>query len=143
MDRRIHHTFFYPEKPEAVWDYLTRPDLMERWLMKTTFQPIIGFDFQFFTKAMPELGFDGVVHGTVLEIIPHEKLSYSWKSGPGNNRITLDSIVTWTLIARDNGTELVLDHSSFKKIDFTIFAMLEEGWLKNIKKIAELVAASK
>jgi uncharacterized protein YndB with AHSA1/START domain len=32
-----------------------------------------------------------------VEVVPLQKLSYSWKTGPGEGRITVDSLVVWTL----------------------------------------------
>src|SRR5215510_7634038 len=97
MTDHIHHKVFFSHSPEDVWEYLTKPDLIAQWLMENDFQPIIGFDFQFRTRPMPNLDFDGIVYCKVVEIVPYKKLSYSWKGGPGNGRITLESLVAWTL----------------------------------------------
>jgi uncharacterized protein YndB with AHSA1/START domain len=143
MNQVIKHQFFFPHPPEMVWDYLTKPALMEQWLMKNDFQPIIGFDFQFKTNPYPPLNFDGIVYCKVLEIVPFKKLSYSWKSGPGDGKITLDSVVTWKLEQTDGGTELHLEHSGFNKKDnLTIYSALTDGWLKNLNKIANLLNTS-
>lgn len=140
MADNIKHQFFFPHRPEVVWEYLTRAELMELWLMPNDFLPIPGHNFQFRTKPMPQLDFDGIVYCKVLEIVPHHTLSYSWKSGPGSGKIELDSIVVWKLIPKDDGTELLLEHSGFREFDnLTMFTALKGGWLKNIQKIAELL----
>jgi uncharacterized protein YndB with AHSA1/START domain len=144
MTRIIKHQFSYPHPPEIVWEYLTKPELMELWLMKNDFQPLVGHDFQFRTNPIPGLDFDGVVYCSVLEIVPFEKLSYSWQSGPGEGRITLESVVVWNLVRTDNGTELLLEHSGFGKpenLDF--FNGLNHGWEKKSEKIMELLKAGK
>ena len=144
MATSINHRFFFPHPPEAVWEYLTNADLMEQWLMKNDFLPIIGHDFQFRTNPMPSLEFDGIIFCKVLEIVPFKKLSYSWKGGPGNGKITLDSIVVWQLQPTDKGTELFLDHSGFSKIEnLAIYNAMNDGWFKNIHKIAERINAAK
>src|SRR5688572_20582834 len=97
MTRNIKHQFFYPHPPEVVWEYLTRSDLMEQWLMKNDFQPVVGLDFTFRTGAVPALDFDGTFHCRVLEIVPNRKLSYSWNAGPGGGEIMMESVVTWIL----------------------------------------------
>jgi uncharacterized protein YndB with AHSA1/START domain len=136
MTKTIQHKFFFAHAPEFVWDYLTKSELMEQWLMPNDFMPIIGYDFEFRTKPKPEVEFDGIFYCKVLEIIPFKKLSYSWKGGPGNNQITLDSFVEWTLQAKDNGTELSLLHSGFKEIEnFALYNAMNDGWIKNINKI--------
>src|SRR3954465_14827457 len=105
MTQVIKHEYFFPHPIEAVWDYLTKSELMAQWLMKNDFQPIVGFDFQFRTGPIPSLDFDGIFYCKVLEIVPLKKLSYSWKSGPGNAEITLESVVMWKLQATDKGTQ--------------------------------------
>ncbi len=140
MERSIKHTFFYPHPPERVWEYLTKPELMELWLMKNDFQPIVGLDFQFRTSPIPSLNFDGIFYCKVLEIVSFKKLSYSWKSGPGDGKITLESIVVWKLEPTDKGTELHLEHSGFAKeenLDF--YNGLMHGWLEKFQKIADLL----
>jgi uncharacterized protein YndB with AHSA1/START domain len=140
MTNSIKHQYFFPQGPEMVWEYLTRAELMELWLMPNDFLPIVGHDFQFRIKPMPQLDFDGIVYCKVLEIAPHQRLSYSWRSGPGNGKIEIDSIVSWKLVPKDDGTELFLDHSSFKELgNINMFSAMNDGWLKNIQKIAVLL----
>ena len=140
MQTSINHQFFFPHPIEQVWEYLTKPELMEMWLMKNNFQPIIGFDFEFRTNPIPSLNVDGVFYCKVIEIIPFKKLSYSWKSGPGDGKFILDSVVVWKLQPKDKGTELFLEHSGFEKIEnVSLFNAMNGGWLKNIQKIDELL----
>lgn len=142
MQKTIKHTLHYNHAPQHVWEYLTRPEFLEQWLMKTDFQPMEGRDFQFWTKPLPQFCFDGNIYCKVLEIIPFKKLSYSWKGGPGDGTFTLDSVVVWTLDAKDNGTELVLEHSGFKAEENAImFQVMEAGWLKNMQRIGDLLNA--
>ncbi|MDQ2720144.1 MAG: SRPBCC domain-containing protein [Bacteroidota bacterium] len=144
MQTEIQHKWFYNQSPQEVWDYLTKPELMQQWLMKNDFELIVGHDFQFRTNPIPDLNFDGIFYCKVLEIIPLKKLSYSWKCGPGNHELTLDSIVVWTLNVKYNGTELFLKHAGFKEIEnFNMYTALKDGWLKNMQKIAELLKAAK
>jgi uncharacterized protein YndB with AHSA1/START domain len=140
MADRIKHQLFFPHPPEQVWEYLTRADLMELWLMPNNFIPVQGHEFQFRIKPMPQLDFDGIVYCKVLEIAPHHTLSYSWQSGSGEGKIDLDSIVVWKLTPKGHGTELLLEHSAFRGFDnLGMFSALNGGWFKNIQKIAELL----
>jgi len=147
MSKSIRHQFFFQHSPEVVWEYLTKADLIEQWLMKSDFEPIIGYDFQFKSRPLPDLNFDGIIYCKVLEVVPFKKLSYSWKLGPGGGKITIDSLVEWTLNPKENGTRLLLEHSGFKETEDTsintLYTMMDAGWLKNINKIAELVNAAK
>ena len=142
MKRIIKHQFFFPHPPETVWEYLTKTELMEQWLMKNDFQPILGFEFQFRTGAIPNLDFDGIFYCKVLEVIPFKTLSYSWRSGPGGGDITLDSVVVWKLEPRDTGTELFLEHSGFEREEnLNFFNGLNHGWVEKLQNIANLLTA--
>lgn len=142
MTKIIKHQFFFPHPKETVWEYLTKPELMEQWLMKNDFQPIVGLDFQFRTNPIASLDFDGIFYCKVLEIVPFKKLSYSWKSGPGEGKITLDSVVIWKLEATDKGTELFLEHSGFaKKENLNFYDGLMHGWVEKLHNIAKLLNA--
>ncbi|SHE59180.1 SRPBCC family protein [Pedobacter caeni] len=142
MAKLIKHQFFFPHPQERVWEYLTNPELMEQWLMKNDFKPIIGHDFQFRTNPIPSLDFDGIFYCKVLAIVPFTELSYSWKSGPGEGEITLDSVVVWKLQATDKGTEVILEHRGFaKKENLNFFNGLTAGWLEKLDKIKTLLDA--
>jgi uncharacterized protein YndB with AHSA1/START domain len=142
MKRSINHQFFFSHPPEAVWEYLTNSELMGLWLMKNNFQPIIGADFQFRTGPIPSMDFDGIIYCRVLEIEPYKKLSYSWTSGPGEGRITLDSIVVWKLEPTDKGTEVFLEHSGFEEeVNLTLYNGLNKGWLDKFLNIEKLLNA--
>jgi uncharacterized protein YndB with AHSA1/START domain len=137
MAKVIKHQFFYPHPPEAVWDYLTKPELMELWLMKNDFQPVLGHEFQFRTNPHPDVNFGGIFYCKVLEIVPFKKLSYSWKCGPGDGSITIDSVVNWELQPKDNGTLLLLDHNNFAIMEnLALFNSMIDGWLRNMHNIA-------
>ncbi len=143
MKKVIKHQFFFPHSTEMVWEYLTKPELMEQWLMKNNFQPIVGFDFQFKTGPIASLDFDGTFYCKVLEIIPFKKLSYSWNCGPGKGKITLDSVVVWTLQPIDKGTNLFLEHSGFaKEENLNFYNGLNHGWIEKLQKIEELLNAT-
>ena|ERR1700744_740426 len=142
MSKKIQHQLFFPHSPEAVWEYLTNAELMELWLMKNDFKPIVGHDFQFNVKPVPSLDFDGIVYCKVLEIVPFKKLSYSWKLGPGDGTINLDSVVRWELQPKGKGTELLLDHGNFTILENAgIFSAMDKGWLDNMHKIADSLNA--
>jgi uncharacterized protein YndB with AHSA1/START domain len=140
MARLIKHQFFFPHPPAAVWEYLTDSDLMAQWLMKNDFKPVIGHEFQFRTGGKPNINFDGIFYCKVLEIIPFEELSYSWNCGPGEGKITLESVVVWKLEAKDKGTELYLEHSGFaKEENLDLFNGLNLGWLEKFQNIDKLL----
>jgi uncharacterized protein YndB with AHSA1/START domain len=135
MQRDIRHQFTFSRSPETVWKYLTVPELIAEWLMTPhNFKPVAGQKFQFKTKPIPQFGFDGNVYCEVLEVRPHEKLSYSWKGG------SLDSVVVWTLEPTANGTILTLEHKGFKGIkNFIPYIAMNRGWIKIIKRLLRIL----
>ncbi len=144
MEKSINQTSFFEQKPSEVWEYLTRPELMELWLMKNDFQPILGHEFQFRHNPLPNFNFSGIVYCKVLEIVPHKKLSYSWKGGGMDGKITLDSIVEWTLHEKDNGTELQLVHTGFTdQLHPMVYQIMNDGWRQNTQKIPVLIKEEK
>ena len=137
MSKEIRHKLFFPQAPEEVWEYLTDSDLMSLWLMPNDFKPVVGHDFRFKVNPLPQMGFDGISYCKVLEIVPFKKLSYSWKAGPGEGQITVDTLVVWTLIPKEKGTELDLVHSGFEEsVNPLLYTGMFNGWLQNMKKIA-------
>ncbi|HET6996845.1 MAG TPA: SRPBCC domain-containing protein [Chitinophagaceae bacterium] len=143
MAKNIKHSLFYPHPPEMVWEYLTQPQLIAEWLMPNDFQAVVGHNFQFRTKPMPNVDFNGIVYCQVLEVVPLKKLSFSWKGGPSDGVITMNSVVEWTLVSKDGGTELLLEHSFSEISNLDIFSLMDQGWLKNMHKIPNLINAAK
>jgi uncharacterized protein YndB with AHSA1/START domain len=143
MKRTIKHQFSFSHPPEKVWDYLTKPELMEQWLMKNDFQPIVGYDFQFRTGPIPSLDFDGICHCKVLEVVPFKRLSYSWNCGPGDGKITLESVVVWKLQPTEKGVDLFLEHSGFEREEnLSFFNGMSHGWQEKLSKIDALLNAA-
>lgn len=135
MQKDIRHQWFLQHPPETVWLYLTDSKLLAQWLMPNNFEPVVGKKFKFQAKPKIKFGFDGNIYCEVLEVIPFKRLSYSWKGGPGNGKISLDSIVTWTLREKDKGTELLLEHTGFTGIkNFITYFVMNKGWLTILKK---------
>jgi len=77
MQKEIKQTWHFKQSPQEVWEYLTKPGLIEQWLMKTNFKPIAGHKFQFTFAPKPDSKYEGAVNCEVLELKPFTKLSYS------------------------------------------------------------------
>ncbi len=76
--------------PEKIWRALTQPHLIEEWLMKTDFAPVIGHGFTL-------TGDWGSVDCRVTAIEPNRTLAYTWEA------MGLESVVTWTLTPSGGG----------------------------------------
>lgn len=142
MQTEIKNEWIYEQSPNQVWEYLTQADLIALWLMPNNFEPILGHEFEFTIKPIPSLDLDGIMYCKVLEIVPFEKLVYSWKAGPGNDVITLDTVVEWTLKKYGNGTKLLLKHKGFKETNLAIFTGMTDGWEKNIQKMISFLTSN-
>ena len=144
MKTEIKHTYSFKCSPEEVWEYLTKAELLEKWLMQNNFELNVGAHFQFYLKPVPEINFDGNIYCTVLEIIPLKKLSYSWKNGSNTGGISLDSTIEWTLHQNGKITELHLLHSGFDNLEHAkLYAAMHQGWVKNMGEIAKQINALK
>jgi uncharacterized protein YndB with AHSA1/START domain len=52
--------------------------LIEEWLMRNDFKPIVGYKFNFRSSPVPH--WNGVAHCEVLVVEHNERLSYSWNA---------------------------------------------------------------
>jgi uncharacterized protein YndB with AHSA1/START domain len=134
----------FPHAPETIWKTLTTGELIGRWLLMapTGFEPVKGKHFTF--QTTPAGAWDGIIHGQVLEVMPNERIAYSWKGGHEGNvgyGSRLDTVVTWTLSKVENGTRLRLVHSGFvlPKND-TAFTNMGEGWKKVVRTVGAIAA---
>ena len=141
MQREIYQTWFFPQSPKEVWEYLTNPDLIEQWLMKTDFKPVLGQKFRFMFTAKPGSKYDGFVNCEVLEIIPNSKLSYSWDGSIKDKSRFYNSIVIWTLVPKNNGTELQLEHNGFDVLEDILNHT--NGWKSCLTKFEEQINLTK
>jgi len=131
--KEIRYTWFFEQPIEKVWQYLTDAELLGQWLMPNDIKPVAGHNFMFRVKPVPQIDFDGNVYCEVLEVNEPHTLVYSWKGGPAAGQITLDTIVHWTLQAKDDGTELSLLQTGFKEDqNAAAYASMDKGWSTHI-----------
>ena len=102
---------FLSRPPDQVWQALTDPRLLARWLMPNDFVPAVGHQFTFRTEPVPQHGFDGLVHCQVLDLDPPRLLRFSWRGG------ALDTVVSWRLVPEGAGTRLLITHDGFDDRD--------------------------
>jgi uncharacterized protein YndB with AHSA1/START domain len=137
MEKEIKKTWHFNQSPQEVWDYLTKPELIEQWLMKTDFQPIIGHKFYFIGECNNEG--KAAAYCEVLELEPCSHLSYSWQANSVYDNKPFNSKVVWTLIPKDNGTELQLRHNGFTLLEDVIAH--NDGWTRIGNKIVKFLNA--
>ena len=125
---KINLAWDLPHAPAKVWRALTDPALVAQWLLKTDMPAEPGQAFTFRTDPMPH--WDGIVNSQILELEPQKRLRYTWNVGSGP--AGLDTVVTWTLVPRDGGTRLELEHSGFKPENGQAFGGAKLGWERNV-----------
>mgnify|MGYP001551602271 CR=1 FL=1 len=139
MQKEIKQMWFFRQTPQEVWEYLTKPELIEQWLMKSDFQPIVGHKFRFIGGCNDEG--NNVANCEVLEVKPYSLLSYSWQANSAKDNKPFDSKVVWTLVLKENGTELQLVHNGFTVLED--LALHNDGWTRCGSKIVELLTVIK
>ena len=120
-----------PLPPEKIWRALTQGALIEEWLMKNDFQPVVGHRFSF--RSTPVPGWDGIINSEVLEIQPNSRLSYSWGT------MGMMSVVTWTLTPTKGGTHVRMEQTGFRSETDANFKGARYGWTKFIGKMEQVV----
>ncbi|MGD1067825.1 MAG: SRPBCC domain-containing protein [Vulcanimicrobiaceae bacterium] len=118
-----------PYPPEKVWRALTQPQLIEEWLMKNDFVPVVDHQFRFSADW-------GGVDGRVVTVEPNTTLAYTW-GGFG-----LESIVTWTLTPTSTGTHLRMEQTGFKPDQPQFYEGAKQGWPRFIASLEQVLRSS-
>ena len=116
-----------PHPPEKIWRALTQGPLIEAWLMKNDFKPVVDHSFKFTADW-------GAVDGKVLEVEPNKALTYSWAA------YGLESVVTWTLTRTLKGTHLRMEQSGFRTDQEQAYQGAGFGWRKFLDGLEQVVA---
>jgi uncharacterized protein YndB with AHSA1/START domain len=116
-----------PFPPGKIWPALTQPHLIEEWLMKNDFTPVVGHRFNLRADW-------GVVECQVQAVEPNTTLSYSWDA------YDLKSIVTWTLTPSSTGTYLRMEQSGFRPDQRQYFEGAKAGWRRFFSALEQVVA---
>ena len=106
-----------PFPPEKIWRALTQPHLIEEWLMKNDFMPVVDHRFNL-------RGDWGAVDCQVLAIEPNKTLSYTWAA------MGLESVVTWSLTPTGTGTLLRVEQAGFRPDQQQAYQGAKFGWQK-------------
>jgi uncharacterized protein YndB with AHSA1/START domain len=116
-----------PYSPENIWRALTQPHLIEEWLMKNDFKPVVGHRF--------DLRADwGAVGCQVVAVEPNRTLSYTWEA------YGLESVVTWTLSPSNTGTRLRMEQSGFRPDQQQAYQGAKGGWPRFFAALEQLLA---
>jgi uncharacterized protein YndB with AHSA1/START domain len=127
-----------PHPPEKVWRALTQSALIDQWLMKNDFQPVVGHRFKF--RAAPMAHWNGVTDCEVLVVEPNRRLSYRWHSSGDEAATGLKTVVAWTLTPTNGGTLLRMEQSGFRSGQESNYQGAMYGWQKFIGGLERVLA---
>ncbi|HVJ32056.1 MAG TPA: SRPBCC domain-containing protein [Terriglobia bacterium] len=113
--------------PEKIWRALTQPHLIEEWLMKNDFKPIVDHRFNLSADW-------GAVDCQVLVVEPTKKLSYTWSA------YGLESVVTWTLTPTSAGTRLRMEQAGFRPDQQQAYQGAKAGWPRFLATLEQVLA---
>jgi len=116
-----------PFPPEKIWRALTQPHLIEEWLMKADFKPVVGHRFDFRANW-------GAVDCEVLTVEPNRTLTYTWEA------LGLESVVTWTLTPAGTGTLLRMEQTGFRPDQQQAYHGARAGWPRFLEALERLLA---
>jgi len=122
-----------PHPPEKIWRALTQPHLIEEWLMKNDFRPVV--DHRFNLRADW-----GTVDCQVLAVEPNKKLSYTWNATHDEAVNSLKSVVTWTLTPTSTGTHLRMEQSGFRPDQPRYYGGAKAGWPQLFANLERVLA---
>jgi uncharacterized protein YndB with AHSA1/START domain len=128
-----------PHPPQKIWRALTQSVLMEKWLMKNDFEPVVGHKFKF--RAEPLASWNGIADCEVLIVEPPRRLAWSQNASGEQAAYGLKSVVTWTLTPIEGGTLLRLEHSGFRPQDETGYRSMKAGWPRVVDRLERVTAA--
>jgi uncharacterized protein YndB with AHSA1/START domain len=120
-----------PFPPEKIWRALTQPHLIEEWLMKNDFRPVVGHRFNLQRTPKPDVNI--VIDCEVRIVEPNKTLSYTWVA------YGLESIVTWTLIPTSMGTHLRMEQSGFRGDQKQAYQGARHGWQQFFANLEQIL----
>ncbi len=116
-----------PHPPEKIWRALTQGHLIEDWLMKNDFEPVVGHHFTLTADW-------GAVDCQVMAVEPPKTLSYTWAA------YGLESVVTWTLTPTRTGTHLRMEQSGFRPDQQQAYVGAQGGWPRFFEALEQVLA---
>ena len=116
-----------PYPPEKIWRALTQPHLIEEWLMKNDFQPVVDHRFRLTADW-------GGVDCRVMAVEPNKTLAYTWEA------MGLESVVTWTLTPASTGTHLRMEQVGFRPDQQQAYQGAQFGWQRFMGNLDQVLA---
>lgn len=144
MTQKIEKKIFIEAQAAAVWNALTKPDLIKRWMA----EPEIGLQVSVDWTEGAIISMKGFHHiefenkGVVLKVDPENELRYSYLSSLSQLPDHPDnySIINFKLNQFGNGTEVVLTIANFPTE--SIFRHVDLYWQATLVILKQAVETS-
>jgi uncharacterized protein YndB with AHSA1/START domain len=130
----IRKEWFYPHPPEDVWVAITDPHALAEWFEPNNHEPIAGHKFEFVTDASI---CGSRTDSEALEADPPRLLVWKWTHHYNNpKRPPAEPMtISWSLVPKDKGTLLILEHRGAENISWIQRGMMRMGWSVMMKKL--------
>lgn len=134
------YTTYIRTNPERLWQALTNSEDTERYFFGSKLQSSwkLGENVSFFREEKLD------VTGELVEVIPYEKLSYTWSAPEDPTLRNEPSVVIFSLKEMDDTVKLTLIHSNLAESDIVdasdTFLGANNGWpaiMSNLKSYLE------
>lgn len=125
----------FPVPIESVWQALTDPQMITRWLMTVEgFEARVGA--RFILRDPPSPGFRGYVECEVLELSPPRRMVWSWSSSAqsGLTRVVIE------LNAYGEQTRLTPRHTG--DADERTARGTSDGWPRKLRQLVQTLCAT-
>ncbi|HEY9013263.1 MAG TPA: SRPBCC domain-containing protein [Devosia sp.] len=116
---------------EKIWRALTQPHLIEEWLMKSDFKPVVGQRFTLSKQPKPDINV--VIDCKVLEVEPERTLSYTWAA------YGTETVVTFTLTPTPTGTVVRVEQAGFPAENKAAWKGANASWPHFLAALDELL----
>ena len=140
MTRSFELEVDYAHPVAAVWRALTDPERMGLWIMnfdqtpdemRTDFRPAVGARYRM--DARSGRGWRGYVVGEVVEVVPNERLVYTWAHSEFQD--AHPARVEFTLAPSAKGTRLRMVQTGFPGLrGWFVRAGARLGWGKMLRE---------
>jgi uncharacterized protein YndB with AHSA1/START domain len=137
----IRRERFYPHPPEDVWAAITDPHALAEWLEPNNHKPIVGHRFEFMCD---QGSCGGHTECEVLEADAPRKLVWKWVhvyDDPKKGKAE-PMTISWTLVSKEGGTLLILEHTGAENISWLQRNMMRLGWAFMMKKLIPKVVGN-
>ena len=132
----LHVGRVIPHPQEKIWRALTEGPLIEQWLMKNDFQPVVGHRCNF--RGAPTPRWNGVTDCEVLIVEPYRRLAYTWNASGEEATTGIKSIVTWLFSPAKFGIFLYLTHTGFRTHEEVEEHAVSLGWQRYMSELSRV-----